>query len=64
MTTDPSTAEAGLWSAARIFIEQLYCSVLIYSEMRQLYVTDPVFSLWFHRRFFVRWLSNKKGGVS
>lgn len=25
--------------------------VLIYSEMRQLYVTDPVFSLWFRRRF-------------
>lgn len=24
---------------------------LIYSEMRQLYVTDPVFSLWFQRRF-------------
>ena len=24
---------------------------LIYSEMRQLYVTDPVFSLWFRRRF-------------
>ena len=24
---------------------------LIYSEMRQLYVTDPVFSLWFKRRF-------------
>ena len=24
---------------------------LIYSEMRQLYVTDPVFALWFRRRF-------------
>jgi len=24
---------------------------IIYSEMRQLYVTDPVFSLWFKRRF-------------
>lgn len=24
---------------------------LIYSEMRQLYVTDPVFFLWFRRRF-------------
>lgn len=24
---------------------------LIYSEMRQLYFTDPVFSLWFRRRF-------------
>ena len=24
---------------------------LIYSEMRQLYLTDPVFGLWFRRRF-------------
>ena len=24
---------------------------LIYSEMRQLYITDPVFSLWFRQRF-------------
>lgn len=24
---------------------------LIYSEMKQLYITDPVFSLWFRRRF-------------
>ena len=25
---------------------------LIYSEMRQLFITDPVFSLWFRQRFF------------
>ncbi len=24
---------------------------LIYSEMRQLYLTDPVFGLWFKKRF-------------
>jgi hypothetical protein len=24
---------------------------LIYSEMKQLHVTDPVFALWFRRRF-------------
>lgn len=24
---------------------------LIYSEMRQLYITDPVFALWFRKRF-------------
>ena len=24
---------------------------LIYSEMRQLFITDPVFSLWFKQRF-------------
>ena len=24
---------------------------LIYSEMRQLYITDPVFLLWFRQRF-------------
>ena len=24
---------------------------LIYSDMRQLYLTDPVFSLWFRQRF-------------
>ena len=24
---------------------------IIYSEMRQLYITDPVFSLWFRQRF-------------
>lgn len=26
---------------------------LIYSEMRQLYITDPVFSLWFRQRFLM-----------
>ena len=24
---------------------------LIYSELKQLYITDPVFSLWFKKRF-------------
>lgn len=24
---------------------------LVYSEMRQLYITDPVFALWFRQRF-------------
>ena len=25
---------------------------IIYSEMRQLYITDPVFTLWFRQRFW------------
>ena len=34
--------------------DALIAADLIYSEMKQLYITDPVFSLWFLRRFLIK----------
>lgn len=34
--------------------DALITADLIYSEMKQLYITDPVFSLWFLRRFLIK----------
>lgn len=31
--------------------DALISADIIYSEMKQLYLTDPVFGLWFQRRF-------------